>query len=334
MRKLLIIACVVPLLFLDMGATSIGTGIFPNTTVLVGMKLYTVGSLTRVSNASCGGNIGVTACHRSAPFITKVDVTVADLVLAKSASTTITVKGSNPGVPGIRGGFCADVTNGSLVAGTNTKINAAGNEITHTSFIARNWSFGYKAGTTTGLAEFYTVVNCVNGNGLADGADEWAFNSSKILASQATPVRLYINADGIRSTGRGCEDGYGNQAVIGAPNPPTVGNSNFKIEAFGLPPSSQFMFMMNLGGNVPGYDMAPMGAMGCVLRTTLQIQLIGPTSGGDAVRGEGKVILPAPIPNDNALKGLILSMQIGAIDKNPKRPCPMVVTNGIEVKIL
>ena len=47
----------------------------------------------------------------------------------------------------------------------------------------------------------------------------------------------------------------------------------------------------------------------------------------------GSAHLPAPIPNDNTLRGVVFSMQIGAIDKKPKRPFPMVVTNGIEVKI-
>ena len=76
-----------------------------------------------------------------------------------------------------------------------------------------------------------------------------------------------------------------------------------------------------------------MGAPGCLLRTRLQIEVPGLTSGGNAVRGEGRVLLPAPIPNDNTLKGFVLSMQIGVIDPNSKRSFPVVVTNGIEVKI-
>ena len=197
----------------------------------------------------------------------------------------------------------------------------------------RVWTFGYKAGSRTGLAEFYTVVNTVDGDGRAGGADEWALNSAKILAQQGTPVRLFVNADGVKSTGPGCDDGYANFSVLGAPSSPLVGNAQFTLEAHGLPPGMPYLLMLNLGGNVATVDLAPFGAPGCVLRTTLQAQLLGQTSGGDAVRGEGRVVVPAPIPSDGSLRGVVFSVQVGAIDTKPKRPFPMVVTNGIEVTI-
>jgi hypothetical protein len=334
MRKILLVACVLPFVIgVNTDANSVGKGIFPNTSVLVGAKMIQVGSLTRVASSSCGGNPGVSVCHRKTPFLTKVAVSMNDLILAKNGSTTVTVTATNPGVPTVRGGFCADLTLGALVAGTDTQINTGGTAITHKLFTTRFWTFGIKAGTKTGLGEFYVVGNCVNGNGRADGADEWGFHSSKILATDSTPVRMYTNADGVTSTGPGCDDGHGNQSVFGCPNPPTVGNSNFRFEGFGLPPSSLFFFMLSVGGPTPKIDMTALGAPGCFLRTSLQIEALGPTSGGDAVRGEGKVILPGPIPNDPNLRGLVIYAQLGALDKNPKRTFPWIVTNGLKIVI-
>jgi hypothetical protein len=335
MRKILIAACVLPfILGLGPDADSIGLGIFPNTSVLVGTSTIKVGSLTRVSSASCGGNVGVNVCHRKTPFLTRVAVVVKSLILAKNGSTTVDVTATNPGVVGIRGGFCADLTLGALVAGAGTKINTTGSEITHTGFFSRKWAFGLKAGTKTGLGELFVVGNCVNGNGRADGADEWGFHSSKLLATDSTPVRVYINANSVTSTGPGCDDGHGNQSVFGCPNPPTVGNANFRFEGYGLPPSSSFFFMLSVGGPTPKIDMTPLGAPGCFLRTSLQVEALGPTSGGDAVRGEGKVILPAPIPNNASLRGLVIYAQLGALDKKPKRTFPWIVTNGLKITIL
>jgi len=263
-----------------------------------------------------------------------VSVAVGQRVLNLNGTTAVRVSAVNPGVSGNRAGFCADTTQGVLVAGANTQINAAGNAITHVNSFAtgRSWAFNYR-GTTTGLSEFYVVANAVNGNGLADGGDDWAFHSSKLLATVPTPVRMFVNAAGVQATGPGCDDGYGNFSVLGARTSPTTGNVGFKLEAHGLPASAQFMIMMSVGGGAPPIDMTLMGAPGCFLRTAMQLNLSGTTSGGDSLRGEGTVIMPLPIPNDPNLKGLVLSLQAGALDGNSKRSFPMIVTNGIELTI-
>lgn len=322
--RLALLAGLPAFLFLGTDAVSRSSGMLPagNST------------LTRLSSNSCGGNSSTSNCHRISPFLTKVAVDVGQRVLKLTGTTSVRVTGTNTAVAGNRGGFTADVTRGALVPGTNTRINARGTAITHRDAFStgRSWAFSYRA-TQTGLAELYTVVNAVNGNGRADGGDEWAFFSDKLLASQSTPVRMFVNADGVISNGPGCDDGYGNYSVFGAPNPPTVGNAGFTLEAHGLPASARFLLMMSVGGGVTGFDMAPMGAPGCVLRTNIQVSLTGVTTAGDSQRGEGRVIIPAAIPNDPNLKGLQLSLQIGAIDAKPKRSFPLIVTNGLEIKI-
>ena len=77
-----------------------------------------------------------------------------------------------------------------------------------------------------------------------------------------------------------------------------------------------------------------LGAPGCFLRTTLQLQFIASTTTGDASRAEGTFTGPVPIPNQPILKGLKFTVQNGVIDGNSQRLFPMVVTNALEVTIL
>ena len=324
-KSLLPLAVISVVLLFDARVVSKSNGILPTRSL----------PLTRDAASSCGGNGSTGGCHRITPFLTEVSVAVGQRVLNVNGTTSIDVKATNPGVSGNRGGFCADTTKGVLVPGTNTRISSGGDAITHRNSFGtgRSWTFNYK-GTAAGLAELFVVANAVNGNGRADGGDDWAFHSSKLLASKPTPVRLFVNATGVKTTGPGCDDGHGNFSVLGAATSPTTGNSNFTLEAHGLPTSAQFMLMLSIGGGVVPFDMGVMGAPDCFLRTTMQLTVNGTTGPGDALRGEGKVVLPLPIPNDPNLKGLVLSLQLGALDSKPKRNFPMVVTNGIEMTIL
>lgn len=290
--------------------------------------------LTRLASASCGGNSSVTGCHRINPFLTRVQVDVGQRVLSRNQATTVTITGSNPGVAGTWGGFAADVTAGTLAAGANTRTSAAGDAITHVNAFAtgRSWTFGFKAPGTAGPTDLYTVVNSVNGNGRADGGDEWGFHSAQILASESTPVRLYTNADGVAFAGAGCADGYGNVPVLGGPEAPALGNGQFRLEALGLPASAPALFMLGLGG-APAIDLGPMGDPGCVLRSTLQAEVALQTGAGSSLRGEGRLNLALPIPNQGGLKGLLFHVQIAAVDGKSQKALPLVLTNAVEVTI-
>ncbi|MCA8958230.1 MAG: hypothetical protein KDC87_19290, partial [Planctomycetes bacterium] len=229
-------------------------------------------------------------------------------------------------------GIAADATAGTFVAGSTTRVNTTGDAITHIASAARSWTFGWKAPATPGLAEIYTAVNNTNGDRLETG-DQYSFHGADPAATVCTPIRLYANPVGCVATGDSCPDGYGNYSVLGGASVPSVGNTAFKLEAFGLPPSAPLLMMLSVGTNLGGFDMAPLGAPGCVLRTTLQIQLQAATSAGDAKRAEGSFIAPLGIPNQPALKGFAFTVQMGAIDANSTRAFPLLVTNGLEVTI-
>jgi hypothetical protein len=295
-------------------------GLLPNTTV----GTINVGSLTRTSAQSCG------RCHGSAHGGVTVTVKPDARSLLVSKTTAVTISGSSS-TKSVTGGFTADVTKGKLVAGTNTKINTGGTAITHSSRSRRAWKFNYTAPAKPGLVELYAVVNCTNGNGERSG-DSYSFHGSSPSNTTSTPVRLYANAGtGVKPTGESCSDGFGNHSVLGAKTIPTRG-TNFVLEAFGMAPAAPMLIMFSIGGNVPAFDLAPLGAPGCLLRTTIQIEAVAATGAGNASRAEGAFTLPVPIPS-NTPKGLVFAVQFGFIDSKSKRAFPFTVTNGLECTV-
>ncbi len=285
-------------------------------------------SQTRISTNSCGG------CHGgAAPKGTVVTVTPTARVLQANQTVSVTVAASNAAVATGEGGFAADISAGTLIAKGNTQARADNLAIAHSDKSTRSWTFDFKAPTQTGLVEFYTVGMTSNGAKGADSGDEYAFHGFAPSNTFSTPVRFYVNAAGAVSTGAGCDDGYGNFSVLGAPLAPTVGNTNFRLEAFGLPPSAVYMLRLSRGGGVVGVDMAKFGAPGCVLWTDTEVELKGITTAGIASRSEGSVVFPAAIPNDNVFHGQVFSVQVLAVDSMPKRPLPVIVTNGLELTV-
>src|SRR5690606_6820338 len=131
------------------------------------------------------------------------------------------------------------------VAGATTRTNPAGTALTHQLNGSRSWAFSWKAPATAGLAELFVVVNNVNGNNFNDIGDRWACHGASPTATTSPPVRLYANPVGVKAIGASCADGFGNFSVFGAPQPPTVGNANFAVEAFGLPPAAPTLFMLS-----------------------------------------------------------------------------------------
>jgi len=282
--------------------------------------------LTRNANTSCG------SCHN--PFIggPRVSVNPSTRLFAPGQTTSITISASG-GAPGTGGGFACDVTAGSLGAGNNSRVSLSGNAITHTNPKSRRWTFGYKAPTKPGPVELYAVANTVNGNGKTSG-DQHAFHGFNPASTVSTPVRMYVNAPGVVAIGRGCADGYGNTAVYGAPETPSVGNSRFKLEAIGLPPAARVMFILGVQKNYASVDLGFMGAPGCFLHSDMLIQLFAASTAGNAERSEGRFSLPLPIPNIPSLKGVFFRTQVGAADGSKNaRALPVVFTNGLGITI-
>lgn len=321
-KKLAIFAGVLPAaLFLVTQANSKDDGVMPS-----GSGSST--SMTRNASNSCGN------CHgsRAQPSGVVVTVTPTARVLDPGQTIGITVAAKNPAVSSNTGGFAADVSAGALIAGSTSKIRGDGLAITHRNRNQRTWAFNYKAPTTPGLVEFYTVGLTSNGDGKRDAGDKYAFHGSDPANTVSTPVRMFVNAPAIKPVGSSCDDGYGNYSVLGASTTAKLGTV-FQLEAHGLPTAASALLMISVGANVPGFDMGVMGAPGCVLRTAMLIEVPLITSGGAVSRSEGKLVLPLPVPNDAKLKGLVLSIQVGALDAKPKRAFPMIVTNAIEATI-
>jgi hypothetical protein len=279
---------------------------------------------------SCG------RCHASSPGGPVVTVTPGARVLSPGQQISITVASS--GSPsGINGGFSGQVTGGTLGAGTGCKVDSGGIGITHSDnrTANRNWKFGYKAPTTTGPVEFYTVA--MNSNGSGTSGDAWAWHGSNSNNSFSTPVRLYVNTAGVQVIGNGCADGNGNIGVYGAPQPPTVGNSNFKLEAVGLPPGAKLMFVLGTNKNHTSLDLGALGAPGCFLHSDILLQLFAQSTGSNTTQNRqlasGTFVLPVPIPNDAKLKGAYFRTAIGVVDQDSKRPFPVIFTNGLAMTV-
>ena len=291
-------------------------GIFPSSTR----------SLTRHASSACGD------CHNRSPGGPTVQVQVGARSLTPSQLVPVTVSATG-GPSGNEGGFTADVTAGRLIPGGNTRVSSTGDAITHSSERGRAWSFQMQASSQPGPAEFFTVVNAVDGNGKTSG-DQWAFHGANPAATISTPVRFFVNAPGINPIGSGCADGYGNVAVIGGRHTPTLGNASFAIEAVGLPPAARVMFIVGVQKAYTSLDLKVMGAPGCFLHSDMLLTAYSQSSSGDAARAEGRFTMPLPIPNLPALKGFFFRTQVGALDASPgARPFPVVFTNGLGITI-
>lgn len=285
---------------------------------------------------------GCGKCHT--PFPGGPTVLVAPTARVLSAGQQISITVSSTGGTakhenlGWAGGFLADVSAGTLVAGTTSQAALSGTWLTHKdSFTAqRNWTFGYTAPTTTGKVDLWTAVNTVNGNGQETG-DQWAWHGDNPFNTFSTPVRLYVNAKFVQAVGTGCPDGHGNVGVLGAPLTPTRGQM-FRLEGFGLPPAQRCLLVFGLQQNFTPVSTANLGAPGCFLNTDfspLQVFLStsGPNTNQDRAMANGTFTLAAPIPNDANLQGLLFRAQLLVADQDSKNPFGVVFTNGLAMTV-
>jgi hypothetical protein len=285
---------------------------------------------------SCGG------CH--APWAGGPIVTVAPTARVMSPGQKISITVSSTGGTskhqnlGWAGGLAADVTAGTLAAGTGSRIDSRGSGITHrNSYTAqRNWQFGYTAPTKTGLVEFWTVVNTVDGNGYNTN-DQWAWHGSNTFNNFSTPVRMYVNAKEVQAVGTGCPDGNRNVGVFGAPVAPTLGQM-FRLEGFGLPPGQKCLLAFGFQKTFTPTSVAYLGAGGCFLNTDLSpLQLFLQTTGTNTQKnrqlGSGTFTMAAPIPNQASLKGTLFRAQLLVVDPDAKNSFPVVFTNGLVMTV-
>ncbi len=336
--KLLVVLCVaVPAVMLTDTLLSKPTGMLPTPTGAT--------AFARLA-PSCGaasGSIGgqLFSCHNISPGGPTVSVAPTARVMTPGQKITITVSSTGGAakhpILNFVGGFAADVTAGTLTAGTGSQINAAGSAITHSDSTTaqRKWSFGYAAPTTAGLVRFWAVVNTANGNFLNTG-EQFAWHGSAHNNSFSTPVRLYVNGKGVQAVGVGCPDGNRNVGVWGAPVAPVLGQV-FKLEGHGLPPAQLCLLAIGFQRNFTPVSVANLGAGGCFLNTDLALQLLFKTTGINTKKNRqlatGTFTLPAQIPNQNSLKGTLFRTQLLVVDQDSKNSFPIIFTNGLVMTV-
>ncbi len=250
------------------------------------------------------------------------------LDLSQAIQVTATANG---GVNGTHGGFVAEATAGAFSAGTTSKIDATGAFITHQiAGFGRTWQFGYTAPATPGVIEIWAAGNTADGDASENG-DSWAFLGG--AQANSAPTRLYANAAGVTNLGDGCVGGFGQWPVLGAPQSPTVGNPTFRLELHSAPPATAAIFL--LGTTPVSLSLTPFGVDNCTLYTLPSLQLTIPTSpGGTAVNGDGTAALPLPLPNNPAIRGVMLHAQVLVIDPASGRPANATMSNAVTITVL
>jgi hypothetical protein len=282
---------------------------------------------------SCG------SCHNAQPGSTQglpeLRVTLAPGARSLAAGQAISVTVSSTGgqtASGL-GGFVADVTGGAFTAGSNSRLWGRGLGISHDRASPRSWTFGYTAPQTPGVVEMAAVVNTVNGNGVRDAGDVWAFHGFDGKATTGTLVRLFVNAPGVAPFGAGCADGFGNQPVLGARETPAVGNQSFALQLHGAQPNAQAVVFLGANPGFPPFDLTAAGAAGCTLYVDpLLLPVVG-TGAGDAARAEGAAVLALPIPNNAALAGRSFEAQAAVLDGSSGRTLPLTLTNALSITV-
>ncbi len=253
-----------------------------------------------------------------------------------SVSTTIT-----GGIAGTTGGFVCETTAGTFTGnGTTTQVVSNPRGITHVNNTLRTWTYTYTAPTTVGLVQLTSVGQSTNGS--STGGDQFAFSGFDRAATSATPVRLFVLPTSVTNFGSACPDGFGNYPVLGANGTPSVGNTSFAFQMYGLQPGVIGLFW--LGVNNPGFTGLNMNALGVTGCTSLAQNLVASvslvttgtaSSVSQQQRAEGTATVPLAIPNNPALQGLVFDVQGGQLDPTVQsfRSLPLTLTNGLRVVI-
>ncbi len=277
---------------------------------------------------------GCGACHRTSPggnlIAVRVALSARSLTPGQAISVSTTVTGGRPQVANW-GGFSSDVSGGTFSAGTNSRIDLGGTAITHTFAHASNgrrWDYGYTAPNAPGPIDMWVTCNTVDGDGRNGQGDIWAFHGGDGLEMTSTPVRLFVNAAGVTPVGDSCVSSWRNYPVLGAPELPTAGNANFRVDLIGAAPLSPVVLM--IGTPIPPLDLTPIGITGCMLHVSPAVSVVVSTGPGDPKFAEGTASVPLPLP-----AGLVANVRVQAafVDTLSGRSLPMTATNALDIAI-
>jgi hypothetical protein len=278
---------------------------------------------------------GATGCHSAFPnFNVKVDLQMTTSI-TKGVTVPMSAAVSGAVSTSTRGGFSLEADRGTLVAGTTTRVGATPSlrsAITHKDSLARNWSFQFTPPSTTGLVRFYATGNCVNGDGQPTG-DGWGWHGLD-SAVPGAPFRAFVNDDQVFAFGTSCKGSKGFEPVLGIAKNVAVAGI-FDTEVYNVPPQTAAISVLGISNTFYGalplpFDLAPLGAPGCVLRVSMDVMQPAITTGaGD---GNGVARVTWAIPNAPSLRGLNLYFQALTIDA-PANKLGLTLSMGLRAVI-
>jgi hypothetical protein len=163
-------------------------------------------------------------------------------------------------------------------------------------------------------------------------------SGSSWVSTQASELkwRLYcqgLDTVGTQSYGPSCPSSSQQLGALFNNEAPVLGNTNFRLEASGLPSSAPALWLI---GVIPSFPNVPVpGAPGCSLNTDIALIFPAATGGGpvQSTAAAGHSYFPLSIPNQLSLRGLFFAVQVAAVDTGATSSLPLVFTNGLRTTI-
>jgi hypothetical protein len=288
---------------------------------------------------------GAFGCHPTFPNSFGVaTMKLTPTTTSMAAGSTIDVQIEAAGGPNTTmGGFCTETTGGVWIAQGNTDVGRDLNFgplpqfLTHTNTLTRVWNVKFTAPNTPGALDWWAACNTVNGDNQPTG-DSWNWwQPNPALGQPGTPFRLFVNATGVRAFGNGCPGKDGLAPVTGAAVSPAVGAGNFAIDVTNVPFLSAILSILgtsntSFNGIPLPFDLAPIGAPGCLLYTNISVMQVAVATGGSQTPGGGVASTPWPIPNDPSLRGGRLFFTNLVLDA-VANPAGITTSAGLEINI-
>ena len=277
---------------------------------------------------SCGQCHG-TGFANERGIVKPVIKTNASIQLGAKSPITVTLLG---GVKGsTRGGFSMDTNLGSFTAGTSTRTGNSSQSITHNTSLNRSWTFNFSS-QKTGLAKLTMTGNTVDGNGRNSG-DSWGWYGPN-SGVPGTPFRIFINDSKVFPYGSSCSGTKGFAPLIGSAKNAALGQTT-TIEAYNLPPAVAVMNILGFSNTSLGaiplpLDLSFLGAKGCSLRASMDLNQVALSKGTGS--GNGIANFAWPIPNLSALRGINLYFQALVFDKGANN-LGITTTMGLKITI-
>ena len=146
------------------------------------LKSNTTGKFN--NGLSCAGG----GCHGSLSTATTVAITGLPTTFTTGTTYPVTVTVTNSNAALTKGGFNMATTGGTFIAGTGSKINGSGSQITHTAPMSASagvttFTFSWKAPNTTTPVIMSAAGNAVDDDGNATSNDNWNLTGKTMTGS-------------------------------------------------------------------------------------------------------------------------------------------------------